>query len=149
PNSLFVKRTSQFVEALRIKQFDVSDGVTMLVFQWYITKNNFDRANLLIDWIQDVGGDFNSLMGEPFFHGEKGLLPGVILNVPIDTTQAILKKLVKIMTEAGTRLGYRTIFGVEHSIGAVHNATVKKTWQTPEVVSAREDSPFEMLDISE
>ncbi|MHC4197602.1 MAG: alkaline phosphatase family protein [Planctomycetota bacterium] len=149
PDSLFVQRTSQFVEALRIKQFDVSDGISMIIFQFYFTKNNLDRAHLLIDWIQDVGGDFNRLIGEPVHHGQKGLLPGQALNAPIDGVQFVARKLEKMVVEVATRAGYRTIFGAEHVIGRTHNATVEKTWKTPEVVGQSDDSPFKMLDISE
>ncbi|MEE9201415.1 MAG: alkaline phosphatase family protein [Candidatus Brocadiales bacterium] len=149
PNNIFVKRTSQFVEALRIKQFSVSDGISMILFQFYLTQNNFHRANLLIDCIQHVGGDFNKLIGEPFFHGEKGLLPGQVLNAPIDGLQFVLNSTVRRAVEGATRLGYRAIFGAEHAMGAIHNTGVEKTWQTPEVVGRTDDSPFKMLDVAE
>ncbi len=149
PNSLFVKRTSQFVEALRIKQFSISDGVSMILFQFYLTQNNYHRAMLLIDWIQDIGGDINRGLGWPVHKGRKGLLPGQVLNAPIDGMQFVLDNTVRRVVEAGTRLGYRVIFGVEHTIGAASNTTVKKTWKTPEVVGRSDDSPFKLLDVAE
>ncbi|MFQ5863285.1 MAG: alkaline phosphatase family protein [Candidatus Brocadiales bacterium] len=149
-DNLFVRRTSQLFEALRIRQFDISDGVSMLLFQFFFTQENFWRANLVIDWTQDIMGDFNRLLGAPVFHGEKGLIPGTkYLNYVIDYPQLFLQRLVKIFFEAFTRLGYRAIFGVEDGLSAFHNATIEKTWQTPEIVGPKEESPFKLLDISE
>ncbi|MEE9558366.1 MAG: alkaline phosphatase family protein [Candidatus Brocadiales bacterium] len=148
PDSLFVQRTSQFAEALRIKQFDVADLLS-IIFQFYITANNIDRAQLLIDWIQDVGGDFNRLIGEPIHHGEKGLLPGQVINVPVDGIQFAVYKLKNLAQEVVMRTGYRAAFGIEHGIGRVHNTGLPKTWKTPEIVGQSDDSPFKMLDISE
>lgn len=149
PNNLFVVRTTQFFDALRIKQFDIRDTIAMGIFGFYFTENNFWRANLLIDWIQDVGGDFNRLLGAPFFHGERGLLPGQVINVPVDFTQLLAQNVVKIGKEAITRLGYRSIFVVEKGINDISNATKPKVWQTPEIVGPKEDSPFRMLDVSQ
>jgi len=149
PSNIFVVRTTQFFDALQIKQFDVSDTISMLIFGFYFTENNFWRANLLIDWIQDVGGDFNRLIGEPVFHGEKGLLPGQVLNAPIDGVQLVAQNTVKIAKEAITRFGYRAIFGVEAGVNKIGNVDKPKVWQTPEIVGPKEDSPFKMLDVSQ
>lgn len=150
PDNIIVRRTTQFFEALRIRQFDVTDGISMLLFGFFFTQENFWRANLIIDWTQDVMGDFNRLLGYPFFHGEKGLIPGTkYLNYVIDYPQLFLQRTVKIVLEAFTRLGYRAIFGIEDGLSAFHNATIKKTWQTPEVIGPKQEGPFQLLDISE
>ncbi|MDO8136516.1 MAG: alkaline phosphatase family protein [Candidatus Brocadiales bacterium] len=134
PDNIFEKRFAQLMAALRIKQFDVVDGVSMIAFGNFFTESNFLRANLVIDWTQDIMGDFNKLLGAPLFKFEKGLIPGKYFHrYAIDYPQYLLDRLRKSIIEVVYRVFYRGIFHMEDGISATGNAFKTKTWQTAEI----------------
>jgi len=137
PQNVFATRFAQLLGALRIRQFSVGDGVSMLIFQNYFTENNLLRAMLVVDWAQDVMGDINKLFGAPFYHFEKGLLPGKYPNrYLIDYPQVFIDKTRRAVKEVVVRAFYRGVFYGEDGVGAIGNSTKKvKPWQTPEVES--------------
>jgi predicted AlkP superfamily pyrophosphatase or phosphodiesterase len=134
PDNVFTKRFAQLMGALRIRQFNVSDGVNMLVFGNFFTEENFLRANLVIDWSQDVLGDINKLFGAPIYRFEKGLIPGKYFHrYVIDYPQFFMDKARRAMIESITRAFYRGVFYAEGGVAATGNAVRAKTWQTPEI----------------
>ena len=137
PQNVFATRFAQLLGALRIRQFSVGDGVSMLIFQYYFTENNLLRAMLVVDWAQDVMGDINKLFGAPFYHFEKGLLPGKYPNrYLIDYPQVFIDKTRRAVKEVAIRAFYRGVFYGEDGVGAIGNSTKKvKPWQTPEMES--------------
>ncbi|MFN3466930.1 MAG: hypothetical protein ACK4WF_04410, partial [Candidatus Brocadiales bacterium] len=137
PDNVFTKRFAQLLGALRIRQFNVSDGVSMLVFGNFFTEENFYRSMLLIDWTQDVLGDINKLFGAPIYRFEKGLIPAKYFHrYAIDYPQFVLDKIVRATKETVTRAFYRGIFYAEDGVGAVGNSMRPKAWQTPEIVTS-------------
>ncbi len=134
PDNVFTKRFAQLLGALRIRQFNVSDGVSMLVFGNFFTEENFYRSMLLIDWTQDVLGDINKLFGAPIYHFKKGLIPAKYFHrYAIDYPQFVLERTVRAAKETVTRAFYRGIFYAENGVAATGNSVRAKTWQTPEI----------------
>ncbi len=135
PENVFTNRFAQLLGALRIKQFNVTDGVSMIVFGNFFTEENFLRANLVIDWSQDVLGDINKLAGAPVYGFKKGLVPGTkyFHRYAIDYPQFVMDRIRRAVIETATRTFYRGVFHAEDGVGAIGNAMRAKTWQTPEI----------------
>lgn len=134
PDNVFTARLAQLLGALRIRQFNVADGVSMLVFGNFFTEENLLRANLVIDWGQDVLGDINKLLGAPIYHFHKGLIPGKYFHrYAIDYPQFVIDRIRRGAVETITRTFYRGVFYAEGGVAATGNAMGAKTWQTPEI----------------
>ncbi|HHT9120958.1 MAG TPA: alkaline phosphatase family protein [Candidatus Hypogeohydataceae bacterium YC41] len=135
PDNVFTKRFAQLLGALRIRQFSVADGLSMIVFGNFYTEGNLLRAQLVIDWGQDVLGDINKLLGAPIYHFEKGLIPGTkyVNRYAIDGPQFVVERIRRVAVESITRTFYRGVFYAEDGVSATGNAMRTKTWQTPEI----------------
>jgi hypothetical protein len=119
---------------LRIRQFNIGDGVSMLIFGNFYTENNLLRAMGVIDWAQDVLRDINKLLGAPFFHFEKGLIPDTYFHrYAIDGPQFIIERTRRVVKESLVRVFYRGVFYAEDGVGGVGNSLRKKVWMTPEI----------------
>jgi len=136
PDNIVKKRFTELLSALRIRHFSVSD--ISIFLGNYANEGNYHRANSLIDWSQNVMGDFNKLLGAPIYKFEKGLIPGKSINkYLIDYPQSALKTATKSFTELAGRVVFKGIFSTEYGIGKLMDLFKEKRKIIPEIVFRR------------
>ena len=133
PDNIATKRLLELLSALRIRNFSISD-LSMLSGN-FVSENNFHRANAVVDWSQDVLGDFNRLLGAPVYRFEKGLIPGKYFNFMIDYPQIALEGVRKSLVEFAGRTVFGSIHGLEYGLGKITNVFKDKKEHSPEMVT--------------
>ncbi len=118
PENIGKRRFFELLDALRIRSLSVAD-MSMLSGN-YANEGNLHRANSIIDWTQNIMGDFNKLLGAPVYKFEKGLIPGKhIHKYCIDYPQAGIEVARKSIVEVAGRAIFAGIFGVEYGLGKI------------------------------
>lgn len=104
------ERFRELVEAFGIKQISISDLLSLGGTS--LSEGNIRRVHLLLDWVQEMLQDFDSVLGMPF--GWKGLLQIRYVNIGIDAGQEFVEKIahkVEVFVSKGVDKG---ISGVEN-----------------------------------
>jgi len=100
----------ELVEAFRIKQISISDLLSLGGTS--LSEGNIRRVNLLLDWVQEMLQDFDSVLGMPF--GWKGLLQIRYMNIGIDVGQEFVEKVAHKVAVFVTKGVDKGITGIEN-----------------------------------
>ena len=125
PPNYVTNKFRELIEAFRIKWISVSDVISLGGAN--LSDGNIKRLNLLIDWIQGLLQDGDSVLGKPF--GWKGLLQIRYLNKGIDAVQgtiALISHKITIYIAKGIDKG---ITGIERLFDGKSSMPISKESQ--------------------